>query len=258
MLINCFTSLGSNEILAIMNIYDELLNEIRSYERDHLLYTVCIVREQEITLTNKPEELVRQALLHYLVNMSNIYPTLIDIKVEYCNVDLLIENRYLFSNFKPSQPPLLIVEIKRNDENLLDHENQLFEYLGEFRCSHGLLFNFKQMFLYSKDGDNFLRQRISNLTELENWILENTKLDIIELELFKKAQVGSFESFKKLVQKYKYSRVTFVSKDFNAPIEGFIFDFSEDTVNFDVVGLYSKKKKKFKPESFVKLISLLN
>ena len=244
----------------LFETYKDLENKLHIYERDHLRYTECLIRQRELLLTNKPEELVRQAFLLFLIShLSEIYPSLIEIVVEYNDVDIVFFRRHNIPAFRPYRPPILLIEVKRNESTLRDHQDQLVKYMKELRCDRGILFNFNEIILFEKFSDeSFTDRNISDLISFKDYIVTIQDDEENDIKTFIEANAGSFENFKRLAVKFKYSRATFVSKEFTAPVEGFIFEFNGDEVLFDLVGHYSKKKHSFNQNNFVKLISLLD
>jgi hypothetical protein len=235
----------------------EVTENLEIYEKNYLKFTKCLIRGSEILLSGKPEELVRQNLLYLLTN-DDLFPDLIDIKVEYNNLDIAVYKRQdESSSFKPLQSPLMIVEVKRNEENLLDHKEQLITYLKQFRSKIGLIANCKEAFLFRKD---VLDSRISDISEIKSFIrksIHDTKNDCVE---FEKARAGDIKSFVYLIEnhgKYSTHQITFKLKSNPAPIVGCLFKLKGQNVYFDIYGNYAKKQKFFKLQDFEHLVSIV-
>ena len=119
----------------------EILGKLCIYKRNYSEYTKCLSRGIEVLVSGKPEERVRQVLLYFLLRESRLFPDTIDVKTEYNNLDVVVYRRPTEEFFRPLQEPLVIIEVKREEVNLLDYENQLFEYMKEQRGNTGVLFN---------------------------------------------------------------------------------------------------------------------
>ncbi len=172
-------------------------NEIIVLEKDYSKYLVCLVREHRISLNNEPEEYIRQCLLFYLLNLSNLYPELIDIQVEFRNADIVIFP-CLPSDFKP-ELPVAIIETKVA-LNVESNIGQIKGYLSEFRCKTGFLFDGNKLIHIEND-------KVTNLSSLHDLkaIVED-KLSHISFEAdystFLEAKSGSIDSFNILSKKY--------------------------------------------------------
>jgi len=196
-------------------------------------------------------------LCYLTESLSEVYPSMVDLAIEYHDVDIALLKKSPIPEFSPCVPPILVIEVKRNECNIKEHQSQLLGYMKQLRCYRGVLFNFNEIHLIEiESDDHFISRQVFDLSHLNQYIIETTKTKDNDLECFLAASAGSFEHFKRLTIKFKYSRATFISKEFTAPIEGFIFEFHDDVVSFDVVGHYSKKKHTFNSANFEKLISL--
>ena len=245
---------------ALLETYSDLVAKLKVSERDHLRYTECLIRQLEILLTNEPEEEVRQAFLYFIINnYPDILKSLVDIIIEHHDVDIAILKKPNDSNFNPTRTPLLLIEVKRNDVNLRDHQAQLTKYMTELRCSRGALFNFTEILIYEKTSITYeLCKVFDHLDTFIRYISSAASEEDGDLEAFYMACNGNFDAFRHLTTKYKYSRATFVIQEYAASIEGFIFSYNGDEVFYDRVGHYAKKKHKFVSSHFIKLLSLID
>lgn len=239
---------------------EELFKKIKIYEKNYSEYTKCLIREKEILVLGKPEEKVRQVLLYFLVYESGLFPTTIDIKVEYNYLDVALYKSINNQAFKPLQPPLMIVEVKREEENLLNHEAQIIRYLKEFRSEIGLLFNCNQIIGYIKEDSGFTRSYLTCITDIPPLILQSCNRVESDISEFEKAKKGSVNSFICLVSKYgerATNKISFKLKSMSVPIVGCFFNFADNRMYYDIYGKYSRKQKFFfEYQDFESLISI--
>jgi len=222
-----------------------------SYNKAEQILTFCYIRKIELVLT--PEEEVRQALLKFIYEHSNIDTSLFITRVEFKNLDIAFYNKTPFEDFQPSLAPFIIIETKRDHTNLLQFENQIKGYLKINNCKIGFLFDSKAIYLLS-EINKYSPIKI-NINELLKQI-ESSYVNFTEdCFLFENARNGDFECFKQLAKKYgSNSKITFIIKGSPAPIVGFLFDFSRDYIFFDICGSKSTKNKtKISINSFLKL-----
>ena len=146
----------------------QILEKLNIYERNYTLYTKCLHREIEILISNKPEEKIRQIFLYFLINQSGLFPSLINLRVEYNNLDIAIYKNFELEDFRLFQPPTAIIEVKREEENLLDHVNQLTRYLEEQRSYIGVLFNGSNLILFKRSSEEstFHRNYLTSIKDL--------------------------------------------------------------------------------------------
>ena len=73
--------------------------------------------------------------------------------------------------FRLCRSPVAIIEVKREEANLMDHESQLFGYMKERRTNTGVLFNGNVIVTFEKSpaGDTTKRSSDS-LPELGDWL----------------------------------------------------------------------------------------
>lgn len=66
--------------------YAEIRSKVCVYERDYLQYTKCLCRGIELVVSGRPEELVRQVLLYFLLRESGLLPDTIAVRTEHYNL----------------------------------------------------------------------------------------------------------------------------------------------------------------------------
>jgi hypothetical protein len=243
----------------------EILGQLNIYERNYTQYTKCLCREIELIISNKPEEKIRQILLYFLMNKSDLFPNLINLKVEYSNLDIAIYKKLESENFRPWQSPIAIIEVKREGESLLSHENQLRRYLEEQRSSLGILFNGKELVIITKSCKEacFSKDYLESIKDIPGILREALHQENNDLSEFEKARNGDVNSFVYLIEKYgKYAlhKFTFVLKDSDNLIVGCCFknDRVRDCITYDLYSRYSRKNRfSFKYHAFNKLISII-
>jgi hypothetical protein len=238
------------EVQKKLNIYTKNNNQS---------YTKCLIRGLEIPINGRPEELVRQIFVHFFITESALFPNKINIRIEVNNHDIEIHKKN-DSDFRPYKPPLIIVELKREDVNLKSHYNQIQRYLENARCNIGILYNFHEIVLFNRKDDLFEISKINSLSDVELIVLESENIidkDILE---FEKAQNGIFDSFSYLISKYgkrQINTVTFRLKRQQREIEGSFFRIQGNKVYHDIYGKNSKKQENFDIEDFERLISIV-
>ena len=241
----------------------EILNNLNIYEKKHTQYTRCLCRNIELLISNKPEEKIRQIFLYFLLKRSGLFPEQINLKVEYNNLDIAIYKNFELENFRPLQPPIAIVEVKREEENLLTHENQLLKYLDEQRSSMGILFNARDLILLkmANNGDHFSKKRLKCIEDVPVILSETLNQANVDYSEYKRARDGDIKSFIHLIKKYgKYTlhKFTFMLKTSSEPITGCCFSYNQDFIYYDIYAKYSRKKRfSFRYYDFDKLISVI-
>lgn len=242
---------------------EEILEKLNIYERNYTQYTKCLCRGIELLISNKPEEKIRQILLYFLIHKSGLFPSLINLKVEYNNLDIAIYRNIESETFRPLQSPAAIIEVKREKENLLNYENQLVRYLNEQRSRIGILFNGDDAILFRKDDKktDFSKNYLSSIEDVSSLLLEATYQVNDDWLEFRKASDGDVESFVYLIKKYgKHTlhKFSFALKSDYNPIVGCCFSCDQDCIYYDIYGKYSRKKRFcFKYHDFDKLISVI-
>ena len=242
--------------------YAKRLEKLHVYEREYLRYTRCLCRGVELLVSNEPEELVRQVLLDYLINESGFHPNKIAIKAEYNDLDVAIYARISRDHFRPLRPPIVIIEVKREGTNLLEHISQLHHYLRENRTTTGILFNGNESIVY----ENYLSEMpvqsyYKTLNDIEEVIQRAVDQDNNQMCLFNRAQDGDVDGFINIINKYgRYAlhKITFSLKNSPTPIVGCCFSIVEQTIFYQISGNYSRKNRfSFHKDEFDKLISVI-
>ncbi|MDZ8092285.1 MAG: type I restriction enzyme HsdR N-terminal domain-containing protein [Nostoc sp. DedQUE05] len=241
----------NEEIQQKLEIY------IKKYNQQ---YIKCLIRGIEIPINGRPEELVRQIFIHFLIKESKLLSDKITIKVEANNHDIEIYKKQKNETFKPHQNPLMIVEVKREDVNLQNYYNQIERYLTNSGCNIGILYNYHEIIALIKKHNQFKIYYPNHLTEIQELILQvNSSIDKDLLE-FENAQNGNLESFIYLLQKYgKYTNhtISFKLKHQLLVIDGYLFTIQDNKIYYKICGQYSKKQQVFDCQDFEKLISII-
>ncbi|MDZ8077804.1 MAG: type I restriction enzyme HsdR N-terminal domain-containing protein [Nostoc sp. DcaGUA01] len=239
------------------SLSEEISIKLKTYKRSYTEYTKCLIRGREIVLDGRPEEKVRQIFIYFMINKSGLFPNEIDIKVESNNHDIelykTVKNKY----FRPYHPPLMIVEVKREEEYLQNHEEQIERYLKKSGSEIGILYNYHEIIAYTKKDAVFTSNYLNSLKDIPPLILQNSnklEKDILE---FEKAANGSFDSFIHLVKKYgeyKLNTIIFRLKGEQLPISGTFFESQDHQVNYLNNG---KKRQSLNFQDFEKLVSII-
>jgi hypothetical protein len=242
--------------------FAERLGKLSVYEKEYLRYTRCLCRGVELLVSNEPEELVRQVLLDYLINESGLYPTKIDIKAEHNNLDVAIFLRVSDEHFRPFQPPIVIIEVKREGANLFEHVGQLHNYLRENRTNAGILFNGSEVIAFENYlSEDPVRNDYHTFNDIGEVVRRATDQGNSPMDLFRRAQDGAVDGFISIVNKYgRYAlhKITFALKDSPTPIAGCCFTVKDQTIYYEIYGTDSRKNKfSFQMNEFNKLISVI-
>ncbi|KJH70467.1 type I restriction enzyme HsdR N-terminal domain-containing protein [Aliterella atlantica] len=222
-------------------------------------YTKCLIRNLEIAIDSRPEELVRQLFIHYLTKESTLLQRKIEIKVESNNHDIEIYKLAENSNFKPYQSPTVIVEVKREDVNLQNHYAQIQRYLIKSNCKIGILYNYHKTILFLKKDDDFETNQLANFREVEEILLKVSNIVNPNLLEFEKAQKGDFESFTYLISKYgKYTTntIVFKLKTQQPELKGYFFNVQGNRIYYDICGQYSRNQQFFERQDFERLVAI--
>ncbi|MDJ0796167.1 MAG: type I restriction enzyme HsdR N-terminal domain-containing protein [Calothrix sp. MO_167.B12] len=241
------------------SLKSEIYQKLDIYQKSGQQYTKCLKRGIEIPINQRPEELVRQIFLHFLMNKSGLFHDNINIEVEANHHDIEIYQKQLNHNFKPHQTPLIIVEVKREDVDLHNHYEQIKRYLKQSRCNIGILYNYHKIIVLTRQGNIWKTNYLKSLREVENFVVPQINIIDNGLSEFEKAQNGNFENFVTLVKKYgKYTthRIVFKVKHQVSEIEGYLFNIQENKVYYKICGQYGQKYKSFDRQDFDKLISI--
>ena len=243
-------------------LYSEIRSKLCIYERDYRWYTKCLCRGIELHISGKPEEVVRQVLLYFLIRESGLFPDTIDIKAEDDYLDIAIYNPLVEEDFRPFQAPLAIIEVKREEACLPEHEDQLFRYMKEQQTSVGVLSNGNEIIVYEKGSEGILEKRyLESLCELQDLLKHISRRDKVDFSEFQSARGGDVASFISLVEKYgkhTLNNITFTLKDMTIPITGYCFRLQEQRIYYDVCGQYYPKKRfSFDRCEFERLLSVI-
>lgn len=210
----------------------------------------CLVRKKFVRLT--PEEKVRQSFLSIFLSLIDL--KIYIIKVEFRNLDISIYTKYKYSEFKPFMYPVMIIELKRNSSNVLDHKAQLLKYLTVNKCNTGILSTCKQIYKYTKESsEKYTEVKIDDLC---SFLRVHEDLD--HFHLFEKAKKGCVESFITLISVFGANNtVAFRCSGYNQPIQAIWLRAVNGQIFFDISGVKGKKKQKHIPyESFIGLLSI--
>ena len=240
-------------------VNDEMQRRLSIHSRNNQEYIRCLIRKIDIPINGRPEELVRQMFLHFLINESELLNGRVYIKVEANNHDIEIHKQQANCSFKPYQAPLIIVEVKREDANLQNHYNQIKRYLINARCDIGILYNYHKIILFNKIVNDFQDEHLRSFRGVEEVILNKSSIIDGNLLEFEKAQNGNIASFRYLVDKYgKYTTNTIVFKLKSQPSElkGYFFRVQGNKVYYDPCGQFANKQQCFDSQDFEKLVSI--
>lgn len=241
------------------DLQQEISTKLNIYPKGSQNYIKCLSRGIEIPINGRPEEMVRQIFLYFLIKESGLFPNIINIAVEKNNHDIEIYKKQKNKNFNPHQSPLIIVEVKREDVDLENYYNQIKRYLKQSVSQFGILYNYYQIIAFTRKNNKFKISHFNNIQDIKPIILQSNNTIDDNLSCFEKAQKGDFDSFKYLVNKYgKYATntVVFKLKHQRGEIKGYFFNVQGNTVSYDVCGKYSPKQESFDYQDFDKLISI--
>lgn len=231
-----------------------------TYPSNESLKTKCLIRGINLLLT--PEEKVRQAFLQRFIDLGLMKDYLF--KVEHKSFDIAIYQKSNVKDFNPYNPPLLIIEVKKNaNTSVLDSLDQIKKYLSTANAKLGLLGNCKELYVIkSKKGINekFEFKDITEIldTEVKNRIIEQ------DIEMFKLAQNGNFRAFEWLTNKYDLESIfKFSVNEYSQTIihEGFLFEEKGSNIMFNNKGVSVRKngrRPRFNKNSFIQLLSIEN
>lgn len=235
---------------------NKIKEKLNIYEKEYISFTRCLIRDVEIKLSGHPEELVRQCLLLYLLEKFSAYLSRIYFTVERDNIDIAIYRKCDHADFQPMLPPIIIIEVKKKEEKIINYEKQLLKYLKIKKCERGVLFNSIDVLYYDKGtitSDYSLESIVTDVTS--NITSKNN-----DIHIFNKAKSGDLYSFLYLLKVYgKYkNRIIFSIKD-GQIIEGFLFRIIDNKIYYDYYGVYDcdSEKKSIPFSDFHKLISII-
>jgi hypothetical protein len=241
--------------------YAELRAKLHFYTRDYASYTKCLSRGIELLVSSRPEEIVRQVLLYYLIHESGLYPGGVDIRVEQDNLDVALYKRPEDESFLPWRPPTVIIEVKRDEANLREHESQLFGYMKQRRTDAGVLFNGNEILGYNMDAmggtSMCLLDSIASFGEWLRLLICKSDLDLAAYFCARKGDIAAFRYLAEKYGRYAVNKFTFSLKRGEGPIVGCFFRFEEQHVYYDCYGKYAKKSFTFGLAELYQLISVL-
>lgn len=227
----------------------------------------CQVRRKWLAIT--PEELVRQALVQRLLSsLGNDALERLEVIVEGASLDIALFMRLTGTLFQPALPPLLIVETKRRDIEVLDapeHERQLLGYLRRTRGRDGVLANCEELWHYCHSKDSYTKTKLSGFAALIDLVQANLfeKQQVLQEQQrwFDKARVGDYSSFRRLVEMYGRSAdstIKFIFEDRGqlAHISGFLFQIDDEKILCMPRGQAVQKKLVFPSNTFRRLHSI--
>ena len=227
----------------------------------------CVIRR--IPLVVRPEELVRQSLLNFLIGHCDQLPAeKICIKVEYESMDIAVYIKPTDKAFSPDLPPILIIETKSKCVKPLDsdvNERQLKNYLRLKGCKVGLLFNCESGFIYELSNEVFSKTMLIDLQEIILMIgrEHNRQEQIISGQYidFQLARQGDTDSFKRLIECYgknTNSTIKFVYEQnkIPVPVSAFLFKVEGDIIYFRTRGIYTRKSQTLSVKDFRQLLSI--
>lgn len=245
-----------------MNAECELLcTRLQFYERDGMQYARCLCRGTEVVISGRPEEIVRQTLLHYLICESGLIPNEVELAVERHNVDIAVLKLYSSDCFRPLRHPLLVIEVKRDGFDLPQAREQLARYMRERKTEVGVLFNGSGLLVCDtslESAGTFISHE--SLDVLKVKIVELLARENSELEVFHAACGGDVASFVKIVDRYaKHTlhKITFALASSGEPITGCCFTSNGTHIMYNIYGRYSKRRFDFRRSEFGRLISVV-
>lgn len=224
------------------------------YDKDASTLIPCYIRKKDLVLT--PEEEVRQALLKFIYEFSDIDTSLFITFVEYRNLDVAFSTKFPSDDFQPVLDHFIIIETKNDLINLINFENQIKKYLKLHNCKIGFLLHSHLIYLLS-DENKYTPTKIDINDFSKQFKLSHVSFQDDYL-LFENARNGDFDCFKQLARKYGGSnKISFVTKDHPSPIAGFLFNFIDDYIFFDICGVKATSRKhKIVNNNFLKLESI--
>ena len=76
------------------DLQQEITTKLSRYQKDYQEYTKCLIREIQIPINGRPEELVRQIFIHFLIKETQLFPDIINIEFDYQDFEKLISIVY--------------------------------------------------------------------------------------------------------------------------------------------------------------------
>lgn len=231
-----------------------------TYPFNGSLKTKCLIRGKNLLLT--PEEKVRQAFLQRFIDLGLMKDYLF--KVEHKSFDIAIYQKSNIKDFNPYNPPLLIVEVKKNENtNVLNSLNQIKKYLNTANTKLGLLGNCKELYIINSKKGNDEKFEFKDITETLDTEVKNRTIEQ-DIEMFKLAQNGDFRAFEWLTNKYDLESIFKFSVNQHSQTiihEGFLFEEKGNNIMFNNKGVSVRKngrRPRFNKNSFIQLLSIKN
>jgi hypothetical protein len=191
--------------VALVDEFKEWSARLVEISREHRVLLRCPVRQREFV--DGPEERIRQALLHFLLNLTTEVEFVLSAERERHDIDL----RWPTSDeFRPTTPPLLIVETKV-DVAAGDWTNaQLSRYLQETTGNCGVVFTGRRMWRLDLTPDGPRSVVMASLSELAALVRTRAGLDPLAAARteFEAACRGDLDALRSLVTQFPYA--TFV------------------------------------------------
>lgn len=241
--------------------YDEIAANLVIYERDLIRYTRCLARGNEVQVSARPEEVVRQTILYHILNRSGLCPECVYVRAETQHLDVALYKPPADERFRLSRGPIAIIEVKRRESHLPDHEQQLLDYLATYRGSVGFLYNGDVLFAYERGQAGWAARQLSTLADLDSLVKSTASQYDPDYVTFQLAAEGDFESFLRLAQaygRYTLHNFTFTLKNDPNPIAGCCFRIRQGVVHYDVCGIFTMKQVPcFHPDQFGQLLSVI-
>lgn len=221
-----------------------LSDEFRRWEarvvevaREHHLALRCPVRDRE--LLDGPEERIRQALLHFFVELARTVPFVLGAERERHDIDL----RWPTSQeFKPVVAPMLIVETKVDGAAGDTTNAQLERYLRETAADCGVVFTGARMWRLTLASSNERSLApMHSLDDLANLVRARAALDPLALARtdFAAASAGEIGCLRRLAERYPYA--TFVLSVGGREVACRHLRFSEDSIQYRPAGRYTHR-----------------
>jgi hypothetical protein len=167
-------------------------------------------------------------------------------------------------NFQPNVPPLMIIEIKRQDVEITPHKQQLIDYMKQHKCNTGLISNIEDAVLLEKSDDgNFSECKLFENNELISkirTIQQKYTISNLDIRCFNNSVNGDIQSFVFLIKKYGNRAIHKIQFEIGKEeIVGYFFKVDEkrERISYNRCGSgYSKKQSFFEYAEFTKLLSI--
>lgn len=234
--------------------------KLLTYPFNGSLKTKCLIRGINLLLT--PEEKVRQAFLQRFIDLGLMEDYIF--KVEHKSFDIAIYQKSNIKDFNPYNPPLLIIEVKKNKNiKVLNYLTQIKGYLSTANTKLGLLGNCKELYVINYKTSIKKKFEFTYIAKILENEVKNRTIEQ-DIEMFKLAQNGDFRAFEWLTNKYDLESIfKFSIKEHSQYIihEGFLFEEKGSNIMFNNRGVSVRKngrRPRFNKNSFIKLLSIKN